>query len=71
MSNSPDHSPEVYIEVIIPGFRAMKPAPKIAITRFGAGVHSFWKAEKDLTVGFVPSGIKSWKEAVLNGYFVS
>ena len=28
----------------------MKPAPKIAITRFGAGVHSFWKAEKDLPV---------------------
>ena len=24
----------------------MKPAPKIAITRFGAGVHSFWKAER-------------------------
>ena len=41
MSNSPDHSPEVYIEVIIPGFRAMKPAPKIAITRCGAGVYSF------------------------------
>jgi hypothetical protein len=58
-------------EVIIPGFRAIKPAPKIAITRFGAGVHSFWKAEKDLPVGIVPSVIKSWKEAVMNGYFVS
>jgi hypothetical protein len=34
----------------------MKPAPKIAITRFGAGVHSFWKAEKDLPIGIVPSG---------------
>jgi hypothetical protein len=69
--DSRDHSPEVYNEVIIPGFRAMKPAPKIAITRFGAGVHSFWKAEKDLPVGIVPSVIKSWKEAVMNGYFVS
>ena len=55
--------------LIIPGFRAMKPAPKIAITRFGAGVHSFWKAEKDLPVGIVPSVIKSWNEAVMNGYF--
>ena len=62
--DSRDHSPEVYNEVIIPGFRAMKPAPKIAITRFGAGVHSFWKAEKDLPVGIVPSVIKSWNEAV-------
>src|SRR5918995_4821411 len=69
--DSRDHSPEVYNEVIIPGFRAMKPAPKIAITRFGAGVHSFWKAEKDLPVGIVPSVIKSWHEAVISGYFVS
>ncbi|HXF75857.1 MAG TPA: hypothetical protein VNN13_07165, partial [Methylomirabilota bacterium] len=49
--DSRDHSPEVYQEVILPGFRAMKPAPKIALTRFGAGVHSFWKAEKDLPAG--------------------
>jgi hypothetical protein len=68
--DSRDHSPEVYNEVIMPGFRAMKPAPKIAITRFGAGVHSFWKAEKDLPAGIVPSVIKSWKEAVTEGYFV-
>ena len=54
-----------------PGFQALKPAPKIAVTRFGAGVHSCWKAEKDLPVGIVPSVIKSWKEAVMNGYFVS
>lgn len=68
--DSRDHSPEVYNEVIIPGFRAMKPAPKIAITRFGAGVHSFWKAEQELPAGIVPSVIKSWKEAVTGGYFV-
>ena len=54
----------------MPAFRAMRPAPKIAITRFGAGVHSFWKPEKDLPVGIVPSVIKSWKEAVARGYFL-
>ena len=68
--DSRDHSPEVYHEVIMPGFRAMKPAPKIALTRFGAGVHSFWKAEQDLPVGIVPSVLKSWNDAVLGGYFV-
>src|SRR5919106_5501971 len=68
--DSRDHSPEVYNEVIMPGFRAMKPAPKIALTRFGAGVHSFWKAEQDLPVGIVPSVLKSWNDAVLGGYFV-
>jgi hypothetical protein len=41
---------------MISHLRRMKPAPKIAITRFGAGVHSFWKAEKDLPIGIVPSG---------------
>ena len=68
--DSRDHSPEVYNELIMPGFRAMKPAPKIALTRFGAGVHSFWKAEQDLPVGIVPSVLKSWNDAVLGGYFV-
>jgi len=68
--DSRDHSPEVYHEVIMPGFRAMKPAPKIALTRFGAGVHSFWKAEKDLPMGIVPSVLKTWNEAVLGGYFL-
>jgi len=41
-----DHSREVYEEVIMPGFRRMNPAPKIALTRFGAGVRSFWKARR-------------------------
>lgn len=67
--DSRDHSPEVYEEVIMPGFRRMNPAPKIALTRFGAGVHSFWKAEKDLPVGIVPSVLKSWHDAVTGGYF--
>jgi hypothetical protein len=45
---------------MISHLRRMKPAPTIAITRFGADVHSFWKAEKDLPLGIVPSVIKSW-----------
>jgi hypothetical protein len=48
----------------------MNSALKFAITRFGASVHSFWKAEKDLPEGIVPSVIKSWNEAVMGGYFV-
>lgn len=68
--DSRDHSPEVYQEVILPGFRAMKPAPKIGLIRFGAGVHSFWKAEKDLPAGIAPSVLKSWDQAVRGGYFL-
>jgi hypothetical protein len=69
--DSRDHSTEVYHEVIMPGFRAMKPAPKIGIIRFGAGVHSFWKAEKDLPIGIVPSVLRSWDQAVRGGYFLT
>jgi hypothetical protein len=68
--DSGDHSQEVYEEVIMTGFRRMNPAPKIAFTRFGAGVHSFWKAEKDLPVGIAPSVLRTWHDAVVGGYFV-
>ncbi len=68
--DSRDHSLEVYHEVIIPGYRAMKPAPKVALTRFGAGVHTFWLAEKDLPLGIAPSVVRSWNEAIMNGFFV-
>jgi hypothetical protein len=54
----------------MPGFRKMNPAPKIALTRFGAGVHSFWKARRICPVGIAPSVIKSWKEEVISGYFI-
>jgi hypothetical protein len=54
----------------MPGFRKMNRAPKIALTRFGAGVHSFWKAEKDLPVGIAPSVLRTWNDAVVGGYFV-
>jgi hypothetical protein len=54
----------------MPGFRRMNPAPKIALTRFGAGVHSFWKEEKDLPVGIAPSVLRTWHDAVVGGYFV-
>ena len=51
------------------GFRKMNPAPKIALTRFGAGVHSFWKAEKDLPVGIAPSVLRTWHDAGVRRLF--
>ena len=68
--DSRDHSPEAYREVIIPGFQAMKPAPKVRLTCLGAGVHTFWLPERDLPLGIAPSVVRSWNEAVMGGYFV-
>ena len=68
--DSRDHSPDAYNEVIIPGFKTMKFAPKTALTCYGAGVHVFWLAEKDLPVGIMPSVVRLWHESIMNGYFV-
>ena len=68
--DSRDHTADVYHEVIVPGFQAMKPAPKVRLTRFGAGVHVFWTPEQDLPMGIAPSVVRSWHEAITNGYFV-
>jgi len=68
--DSRDHSEEAYREVIMPGYQAMKPAPKIRLTCFGAGVHVFWLPEKDLPMGIAPSVIRLWNETIMNGYFV-
>ena len=69
--DSRDHSPEVYKEVILPAFAAMRPAPKTHLTHLGAGVHSFWKAEEGLPQGVAPAAIKLWNDAITGGYFVT
>jgi hypothetical protein len=33
-------------------------------------VHSFWKAEKDLPLGIMPSVPRTWNDAVVGGDFV-
>jgi len=67
--NSRDHSPEVYREVIIPMFSAMRPAPKVDVVQFDAGVHCIWIPENDLPMGIAPAVIQSWDDAIKNGYF--
>jgi hypothetical protein len=68
--DSRDHSPEVYREVIIPMFQAMNPAPRLAVTRFGAGVHTYTKPERDLPIGIAPPAAKFYHDAITGGFFV-
>ncbi|HLQ89958.1 MAG TPA: hypothetical protein VK148_07990 [Xanthobacteraceae bacterium] len=68
--DSRDHSPEVYREVIIPMFRAMEPAPRVHVTRFGAGVHTYTKPEPGLPVGITPAAAQFYHDAITGGYFV-
>jgi hypothetical protein len=68
--DSRDHSPEVYREVIIPMFQAMSPAPRVAVTRFGAGVHTYTKPEPGLPIGIAPAAAQFYVQAIQDGYFV-
>jgi hypothetical protein len=68
--DSRDHSPEVYGEVILPMFAAMKPAPRVALTRFGAGVHTYTKPEPGLPIGIAPAAAQFYVQAIQGGYFV-
>jgi len=70
--DSRDHSPEVYEEVVLPMFKErVDPAPKVMVTRFGAGVHVYTKAEKDLPLGIGPAVAEFYHQAITGGYFVT
>ncbi len=69
--DSRDHSPEVYREVIIPKFKAMRPAPKIALTRLGAGVHTYATPEEGLPLGVAPVVAKFYHDAIIKGFYVT
>jgi hypothetical protein len=70
--DSRDHSPEVYEEVVLPMFRErIDPAPRVMVTRFGAGVHVYTKAEKDLPLGIGPAVAEFYHQAITGGYFVT
>lgn len=68
---SRDHPEEVYHKVILPAYAAMIPAPRTALTKFGAGVHEYTRFEPELPLGVAPSVITGWRAAVDNGFFES
>ena len=68
--NSRDHSRDVYEEVIMPMFRAMNPAPRIALQHFQGGVHKLWSKQPDLPMGIMPAVARSWDAAIKGGFFV-
>lgn len=68
--DSRDHNPEVYRDVILPAFREMSPAPRVAVTRMMAGVHAYTKPEPDLPMGIAPAAAHYYNDAIVGGYFV-
>ena len=68
--DSRDHSPDVYEEVVVPMFGQIDPPPKVNVTRFGAGVHTYHKAEEGLPLGIVPPVADYYFKAITGGYFL-
>lgn len=69
--DSRDHTPDVYAEVIVPGFAGLDRPPKVRVTQFGAGVHTYWKSEPELPLGIAPPIAKFFHDAITQGYFVA
>ena len=67
--NSRDHAPENYKEVYLPGYAAMKPAPRIRLVQLDAGTHGYSSPEPGLPMGIAPVGAMLWYEAIQGGFF--
>jgi hypothetical protein len=67
--DSPDHSPEVYREIVVPRLRALSPAPRVSVTRFEAGTHFYERAEPGLPLGIVPGVAQLFADALAHGFF--
>jgi hypothetical protein len=66
---SADHRPETYKKVTLPMFAAMKPAPKVRLVEFDSGTHFYAAPEPGLPVGLAPAVVKTWYDAIMNGYY--
>ena len=54
----------------MPMFAKMKPAPRMALQHFQAGVHMLWGKEDGMPKGIMPAVSKSWDDAIKKGYFI-
>lgn len=69
--HSRDHTLENYREVTLPAFASFSPPAKATVTQFMAGTHKIWQPEEDLPHGIEPAVIKSWHDAIMNGFFIA
>ena len=70
-NNSRDHTVSIYQNFYMPAYAAMKPAPKVRVVRFAAGIHGYSSPEEDLPMGVAPVGALLWYEAITGWYYTS
>ena len=72
-NNSRDHTVSIYQNVYMPAYAAMRPAPKVRVVRFDAGIHGYneLEPEEGLPIGVAPIGALLWHEAITGGYYTA
>jgi len=68
---SADHRRERYEQVTLPMYAAMDPPPKTRIVQFHAGTHGYSSPQENLPMGTFPSVAKLWRDAIMNGYYLT
>ena len=66
---SADHTGKRYRTITLPMFAAMKPAPKVRLVEFQAGIHAYSTPEPGLPRGVAPAVVQLWHQAIMNGYY--
>ena len=69
-ANSVDHNVPRYVNRVLPAYAAMNPPPKVRLTYYHAGTHTYMDPEPDLPRGCGPAMLKLWMEAINNGYYI-
>jgi hypothetical protein len=70
-ANSRDHTREMYEDILLPLLAELDPAPKVSLTRFQAGVHSYMRPEPDLPRGVGPAMGQLWRDAITTGFYTA
>lgn len=59
-----------HLKMVMPLFKAMKPAPKVKGMLLAAGTHDWSIVDKDFPEGTVPVVLKFWNDAILGGFYL-
>ena len=54
----------------MPMLAAMHPPPRVHLTRFQAGVHSYLRPEENLPRGVAPAMGQLWLDAITRGFYL-
>ena len=60
----------MYERTLMPMLAAMHPPPRVHLTRFQAGVHSYLRPEENLPRGVAPAMGQLWLDAITRGFYL-